>query len=79
MCWDDDNQRGIVEPVCTHPDHRRRGLQRALLTEGMRRAHGLGARSLDVSTNDDEPALRLYEALGFTERHRGWFWTRSLA
>ena len=79
VCWDHDNHRGIFEPICTHPDHRRRCLQRALMTEGMRRAQALGARSLDVSTGDAEPANALYPAVGFTERHRGWFWTKSLA
>ena len=42
VTYDEANRRGIFEPVVTHPDHRRRGLARALMLEGMRRARALG-------------------------------------
>ena len=35
--YDDANRRGIFEPVCTHPDHRRKGLAQALMHEGLLR------------------------------------------
>lgn len=34
----------VVEPVATDPDHRRKGLGRAVVLEGIRRAANLGAR-----------------------------------
>jgi GNAT superfamily N-acetyltransferase len=56
-----------VEPVCTHPDHRRLGLARVLLLEGLRRATALGARTASVDTGEVRPANALYEACGFVE------------
>lgn len=40
--YDEFNQRGIFEPVCTHPDHRQKGLAKVLVQEGLHRlkAHG---------------------------------------
>ncbi len=69
LCWlDQMNGVGLFEPVRTESDFQGRGLGRALLTEGIRRMMVEGANLLKVSrerTND--PALRLYEAVGFHE------------
>ncbi len=67
---------GIFEPVGTHPDHVRKGLQRTLMTEGLRRIHALGATLAIVGTGDMLPANRLYEALGFTDVHQDWLWEK---
>ena len=78
VCWDSCNRRGTFEPVCTHPDHRRRGLAKALMLEGMRRAQALGADVIDVGTGDADPANALYSSLPFDEVHRGRFWAKEL-
>ena len=78
VCWDSCNRHGIFEPVCTHPDHRRRGLARALMLEGMRRAHDLGAEVVDVGTGDMDPANALYASLPFSETYRGRYWEKAL-
>ena len=56
----------------THPDHRRRGIGRALLLELARWAQGEGATTmyLQVETEND-PARALYDGAGFT-RHHGY-------
>jgi GNAT superfamily N-acetyltransferase len=71
------NRFGIFEPVCTHPDHQRRGLARSLMFEGMRRLKALGAISATVETGDMEPANALYRTCGFTEEYRGHDFERS--
>ncbi|MFZ0546808.1 MAG: GNAT family N-acetyltransferase [Candidatus Promineifilaceae bacterium] len=74
--YDAYNRRGIFEPVCTHPDHRQKGLARALMQEGLRRLKALGAVDVVVETGDMIPANRLYASLGFTEMYNGCYWTK---
>jgi len=76
--WDETNRRALCEPVCTHSAHRRRGLARALLVEGMRRAEDLGVETVGVETGADNPANALYASLGFDECHRARFWEKPL-
>jgi ribosomal protein S18 acetylase RimI-like enzyme len=78
VCWDEANRTGIFEPVCTHPDHRRRGLAGALMREGMRRARAAGAVWINVETGSMDPANALYDSLGFAEEHRGFAWRKAL-
>jgi ribosomal protein S18 acetylase RimI-like enzyme len=75
--YDQVNQRAIFEPVCTHPDHRRRGLALALMHEGLLRLRAMGALEVTVDTGSMEAANRLYDSVGFTERHKGSYWRRT--
>lgn len=54
--------------LAVHPQHRRRGLARRLLSEGMNQARDLGARVawLEVRPSNT-PALALYRSFGFQE------------
>lgn len=74
--YDPVNRCGIFEPVCTHPDHRRRGLAAALMQEGLRRLRAIGAVEATVDTGDRIPANRFYDSLGFTEAYRGCTWRK---
>jgi len=78
VTYDETNRRGIFEPVCTHPSHRRKGLARTLMCEGLRWLKSLGANDAYVETGDDIPPNRLYEAVGFTETYRGYTWQKVL-
>ena len=65
LCWyDDANRAGLFEPVGTHPDFRRLGLGSAVCRYGLRRLHDEGATSVLVLAAE-EPAVRLYESVGF--------------
>lgn len=60
-----DTDYAYVEPVCTVPAHRGKGLAAALLTEALSRARALGAREAYVISD-----LLFYEKLGFEKvRH----------
>jgi mycothiol synthase len=72
--WDAANRHGVFEPVCTHPDHLRRGLARTLVLEGARHLEALGAVTATVDTGDMEVANAFYRSLGFHEEHRGHDW-----
>jgi ribosomal protein S18 acetylase RimI-like enzyme len=78
VCWDEPNRLGIFEPVCTHPDHLRRGLARSLMQRGLALLHRRGARSVMVETGDQEAANALYDGLGFTEAYRGRGFVKQL-
>ena len=78
LTLDEANGHGIVEPVCTHPGHRRHGLAQALILDGLRRLRDLGATTCSVETGDMEPANALYRSIGFTEEYRGHTWRADL-
>lgn len=65
--WEPGSPVGSTEYVFTLPEHRGKGLSRALLAEGMRylQEHGLESAALEVKA-ENETALRLYLSLGYT-------------
>lgn len=74
--FDADNLFGTVEPVCTHPEHQRKGLARVLITAGLHQLQALGATDAYVGTGDGMAANWLYEACGFTEVYHGSMWRK---
>jgi GNAT superfamily N-acetyltransferase len=64
--FDDVTRTAVFEPVGTHPDHQKRGLGKAVMGEGLRRAQRLGATLATVSSYG-KAAHALYESMGFTE------------
>jgi ribosomal protein S18 acetylase RimI-like enzyme len=56
-----------VSAVCTHPDHRGKGLARALMQAAIAPILASGEAAF-LHTYADNPAVRLYEALGFRYR-----------
>jgi mycothiol synthase len=67
LAWlDERNATGEFEPVGTDPAHRRRGLARAAIQEGMRRLRARGATAAIVSAlPDNAGSVELYRSLGF--------------
>lgn len=74
MAYDPANRQAIFEPVCTDPGHRRKGLARKLMQEGLCRLSAIGARNVLVGTGDAAPANALYGSAGFTETYPGSVW-----
>ncbi|MFL7868156.1 MAG: GNAT family N-acetyltransferase [Anaerolineales bacterium] len=64
--FDDVTRTAVFEPVGTHPEHQKRGLGKAVMAEGLRRAERLGATLASVSSYG-KAAHALYESMGFTE------------
>ncbi len=70
--FDDVTRTGAFEPVGVAPVHRRRGLGRALMCEGLRRLERLGATvgctsALAIVCSESPAAYALYTSVGFTE------------
>ena len=67
MWWVPKNALAYMEPLCTHPDHRRRGLAAAALSRHYHRMKALGATHM---TGGGDP---FYEKLGYG---KGIHWTK---
>ncbi len=61
-----DKTRWLIGNVATHPNHRRKGLARKLVTRAIKHAksHGAEVCTLEVRA-EAEPAYNLYRSLGF--------------
>lgn len=60
--------------IVTHPDHRGRGLGRAIVLDLMRWAVDNGAAHAYLQVvADNAPALKLYAGLGFIELYQYWY------
>ena len=71
MWWTPENRLAYMEPLCTVPQYRRRGLAAAALSELYRRMKPLGATHM---TGGGDP---FYERIGF-EPCIGWtFWEKT--
>ena len=75
--FDDVTRTAAFEPVGTHPAHQRRGLGRAVMAEGLRRAAHLGATLATVGSYT-ETAGALYASVGFNEYDLSEPWVRVL-
>ncbi|WP_345300441.1 GNAT family N-acetyltransferase [Candidatus Villigracilis affinis] len=64
--FDDITRTAVFEPVGTHPNHQKRGLGKMVVSEGLRRAHKLGATLATVSSYSPA-AYALYDSMGFKE------------
>jgi ribosomal protein S18 acetylase RimI-like enzyme len=67
ICWHDEvNRNGLFEPVGAREASRGRGLAKAVLLETLRRLRERGCEHAYVYTTEDrEPACRLYLSAGF--------------
>jgi GNAT superfamily N-acetyltransferase len=66
-----DTDYAYVEPVCTVPAHRGKGIAAALLSEALARAKALGAREAYVISD-----LPFYEKLGFEKMRHYTFYRK---
>lgn len=74
----DGSVRGLLDSVATHPDHRRRGLAKAAISESLRRLRAAGASTayLGVDTENHNRAMTLYESCGFRIASTSTTWRR---
>lgn len=71
MWWVPQNKLAYMEPLCTHPDHRRKGLAAAALTEQYRRMKALGATCM--TGGEDE----FYKKIGYGKGSHWTFWKKG--
>lgn len=71
MWWTPANKLAYMEPLCTIPEYRRRGLASAALSEMYRKMNPLGATHMTGGANN------LYQVLGFKPMITFTYWTRK--
>jgi ribosomal protein S18 acetylase RimI-like enzyme len=82
IMWLDEANRTVeFEPVGTHRDFRQQGLGQALMLHGLHVARAAGATHATVACAGaaGNPALRLYESVGFREFTRDLELSKSAA
>lgn len=68
---------GIIENVVTHPDHRRHGLGRAVLTAALETAWAADCYKVMLATGSRKlETLRFYEGAGFERGGKTFFQAR---
>jgi GNAT superfamily N-acetyltransferase len=70
--WDERNRIAMVEPVGTVPEHRRKGLGRAVVLEAIRRVAALGAVRVFVGSDQ-----AFYLSLGFELKYASHHWEKE--
>jgi GNAT superfamily N-acetyltransferase len=73
LWFDSKNRYAYVEPVCTDPDYRLRGLGKAAVMEGIRRCGELGAEVAYVGS-----VYPIYRSIGFKELFTCNYWIKYL-
>ena len=78
--WYDAAMRcGEIEAVGTAKAHLRRGVGTAVISEGLRRLHALGATTAVVQTTiGNDPAIALYRSCGFEVVGHDYAWVKEL-
>jgi len=71
--YDDVNRVGHLEPLGTHPEHRRKGLAERIVWEGIRRLKAQGATWMPMG-GGFEP---FYRAFGFVEKGTQFAWIKT--
>lgn len=70
--WDERNRIATLEPVGTVPEHRRKGLARAVVLEAIRRVAALGVEHVFVGSDQ-----AFYLSLGFELAYAGHHWEKE--
>ena len=72
LWYNENTDYAYLEPVCTIPSFRNRGIAKASIYEGMKRAKKLGAKTVYVISDMD-----FYKKLGFVKRHHySFYWKK---
>jgi mycothiol synthase len=73
------NRTAELDPIGTHPDHRKRGLSRALILESFKRLRENGFCYTYIASETADPVVsHLYASLQPVETYQGYHWKKQL-
>jgi ribosomal protein S18 acetylase RimI-like enzyme len=73
------NHTAEIDPLGTHPDHRKRGLSRALILESFKRLRENGFCYTYIASETADPVVsHLYASLQPVEMYQGFHWAKKL-
>jgi ribosomal protein S18 acetylase RimI-like enzyme len=73
------NKTAEIDPIGTHPNHRNRGLARALVLESFRRMRESGMEYAYIASETQDPVVsHLYASLHPVEVYQGCKWTKEI-
>jgi GNAT superfamily N-acetyltransferase len=73
------NHTAEIDPLGTHPDHRQRGLSRALILESFKRLRENGFCYTYIASETADPVVsHLYSSLQPVETFQGFHWTKQV-
>jgi mycothiol synthase len=75
--YDEELNFGMFEPVATHPKHQRKGLGKAIVSEGLNRLEKLGVKTAYVESFGDN-RYSFYSSVGFKAYDQDYPWTKIL-
>ncbi len=68
-----------LEPMGTHPNHRRKGLGKILIYEGTKRALRYNPTMFNIGGAADTPvANKLYDSTGYKEKYSYHKWAKKI-
>ena len=73
--YDQQNKMAMFEPVGTHPEHRKKGLGKALLLSGLKRLKEMGAELAYVESYG-ESKYSFYSSVGFKAYDKAYPWEK---
>lgn len=77
LWFDEETKTGVLEPVGTHPDHRKKGLGKVVILEALNRLKALGGKAAYVICHGED-RMAFYSSTGFKCYDKGGFWRRAL-
>jgi predicted acetyltransferase len=74
MWYEEGEKTAYIEPICTVPEYRKKGLVKIAVYEAMKRCSKLGAQRAIVVSNQD-----FYHKIGFEVSSTYSFWKKKIA
>lgn len=74
--YDNINKIGYIEPLVVHKEYHGKGIGKAIIYEVFKRLRKLGAKTVDMATNEDN--RKFYESVGYEVKCKSYEYIKEL-